>query len=141
MKFLRYTAINVLFVVLIYLALFEKMSGAENLLIFMIWLLFIVTSLSSTDGGFKIFMDSISKPGKLPAVMTFYPVKKFDRLLDIAIVGTLIWHSWWWMGILYLIHGLQSATLYDKAEKFVKEGRVVWESTDAATDQADKESA
>jgi len=36
---------------------------------------------------------------------------------DAVIVGTLVWHGWWWTGVAYLIANCCVYAAWDKAEK------------------------
>jgi hypothetical protein len=98
----KYIWSNGLFAILLYYALVEDVSGAQNVVIFFIWLLTLISLFLTTDDGLKAFLESVQKNGSF---VLSSPVAEFiDSVYDVAVLMTLIWYGWIWMGVFYFIH-------------------------------------
>ena len=93
MKVIRYVVGNGLFVYLIYLALWQEIQGAQNLLVFIVWFMG-VTSLAtlSEDVRRKIAEKGISVP------------RWVDVSFDLTVTCVLVWHGWIFSALVYLFN-------------------------------------
>jgi len=98
MKLFRYLLINSLFVVCLYLGLYEEIEGFKNISIFYCWLAFIASVLALVMTTEKN-MKACSKK------YTPRPIAKwFDVSFDLLVTCTLIYYGFIFTGIAYLLH-------------------------------------
>jgi hypothetical protein len=97
MKILSYCIIKTLFVTLLYLALVSNLAGAQNLLIFLIWLTFLVSLLVNSE---QVIDKLIKNP---PLGITFPKFQSVSFMYQMVIVGILVWYGWIFTACAYLI--------------------------------------
>lgn len=105
-KFLTYLLLNGIVAALLWFGLVEGVQGAQNVGIFAIW----VMSILSLFFGMEDVVKSVSKTG-------FSAPYWFDVLFDLFIVGLLTWHSCYWSGAAYLVHMVMISVLRSNVEK------------------------
>ena len=92
-RILEWLAINTIFVIALYFALFENVIGAQRLVIFFTWF----TAISALMVMHPDTTATLRKTGRaIPAWI--------DAMYDAAVLGLLVWFGWWWTAIGYLIH-------------------------------------
>ena len=116
MNMLKTFVFNVILFVLAYFAFVENISGAYNVLAFMITItMFVGIYLGSDDGSLAL--------SKLPP-RTFF--SKIYRTTDIVLVLILVWYGSWILGIMLLIGvicteiGAESADKMRKSSNYLK---------------------
>lgn len=105
-RFMQYLVLNGIIAALLWLGLVEGIQGAQNLGIFAIWVLSILSLFFGTEG----VTQAVAKKG-------FGAPYWFDVLFDLFIVGLLVWHSCYWSGSAYVVHMLMISVLRSNVEK------------------------
>jgi hypothetical protein len=110
-KFLSYLVLNGIVAGLLWFGLVEGVQGAQNLGLFAIWVISVMSLFFGTDDIAKV----VAKKG-------FSAPYWFDVLFDLFIVGLLVWHSCYWSGSAYLVHMLMINVLRGNVAKINKGG-------------------
>lgn len=97
MKFQRWFFINGLFVFVLYLAVYKNIIGAERIIIFLTWTMFLVAALSCHPDVIKKLRE------KKKAVLFTVPFW-VDLTYDIIITLVLIWYGFTATAAAYLGH-------------------------------------
>ena len=106
---IKYILVNIIFVGLLYLALFEGSVGAENLVGFWTVVLFMgACGLYNTkvEELKKVYLENPYKLNKA--------FKAFDNALDASIIALMVWHGWFIIGALYFAHFALYMVMKDK---------------------------
>lgn len=100
MKFLRWFAINSIFMALLIAGTVYEIEGAANIVVFFTWFLFFVSLAMYTDGAVEI----MRKTG-------FHVSAGIDLAYDLAFLCVMLWHGWMVMSSLYMFHVVASQQL------------------------------
>jgi ABC-type sugar transport system permease subunit len=105
MKTLRYLLINSGFAICVYYGLYEGNQGAENLAIFYIWVIFVLSLFLFNEKAIKALKEKKLKPS-VP--------KWLDATFDFSLLAAIIYSGWVISGIAYLIQLLIMQNVYDE---------------------------
>jgi hypothetical protein len=105
-KFLSYLILNGIVASLLWFGLVEGVQGAQNVGLFAIWVISVMSLFFGTDDVAKVV-----------AAKGFSAPYWFDVLFDLSIVTLLVWHSCYWSGAAYLVHMLMISVLRSNVEK------------------------
>lgn len=97
---------NAVFCLLLWYGTLGDVSGAWNVVVFMIWFNFTISWVALS----KKFQDEMRKKGP-PAPIWL------DGLLDTAITCFLVWQGHWVLGLAYMLHSLLMHSMYAKIEE------------------------
>lgn len=106
-RFMKYLVLNGIIAALLWLGLVEGIQGAQNLGIFAIWVLSI---LSLFFGAEDVAKGVAAKGG-------FGAPYWFDVLWDLSVLSLLVWHGWYITGGAYVIHMLMISVLRSNVKK------------------------
>jgi hypothetical protein len=109
-RFLSYLVLNVIVACLLWFGLVEGVQGAQNLGLFIVWVLAVMSVFFVTDDV-----------AKAVAAKGFSAPYWFDLLFDLFIVGLLVWHSCYWSGSAYVFHMLMVVSLRTNVAKIQAE--------------------
>ena len=93
-KFLSYLILNGIVASLLWFGLVEGIQGAQNVGLFAIWVISVMSLFFGTDDVAK----AVAAKGGFSAPYWF------DVLFDLFIIALLVWHSCYWSGAAYLVH-------------------------------------
>ena len=105
-KFMWYLILNGIVAGLLWFGLVEGIQGAQNVGLFAIWVISVMSLFFGTEGV-----------AKAVAAKGFNAPYWFDVLFDLFIVGLLTWHSCYWSGAAYLVHMVMIAVLRSNVAK------------------------
>lgn len=105
-KFLTYLILNGIVAGLLWFGLVEGVQGAQNVGLFAIWVISVMSLFFGTEDV-----------AKAVAAKGFSAPYWFDVLFDLLIVGLLTWHSCYWSGAAYVVHMSMIAVLRSNVEK------------------------
>ena len=91
---------------LLWFGVVQGVEGAANCVLVLFWFFSIGALFSGSDD----FIASLRERGRVIPVWLDVP-------WDAVIVGTLVWHGWWWTGVAYLLANCCLYAAWDKAEK------------------------
>ena len=99
-KILTYIASNIIIVALMYYAVIEQVSGAANILYFIVGLVAAMSLLTLVPGALQKTASEMEEPFQLlvPAQITLS--------IDAVFSCFFIWHGWWWCGVVYFVASL-----------------------------------
>lgn len=106
MRLARYFFFNWLFSVALWLAIVDRMEGAQNVIAFWTWLGF-VASLAAFNGDFA---KSMAEKGRVVPLW-------LDGSFDIVVVAVMAWNGWWWTAIAYTLCALFINHGYTEGQK------------------------
>lgn len=96
---IKYIMVNGIFSILLYLALFESSTGAENIVGFWTVILFLGACGMYNTKAEDLKKSYLENPYKLSKIY-----RGFDNALDAIVIGLMIWHGWFIIGSLYFAH-------------------------------------
>lgn len=97
MRLFKYIVINLIFVVSIYYGAVEGVAGAENLALFITWIMIIISPL--------FLVDEVIESKEIREILQNPIVPRwFDVALDLSILGAFIYYGWIITGVGYLLH-------------------------------------
>lgn len=105
-KFLSYLILNGIVASLLWFGLVEGVQGAQNVGLFTIWVISVMSLFFGTDDV-----------AKAVAAKGFSAPHWFDVLFDLFIIGLLTWHGCYWSGAAYMVHMVMIAVLRSNVEK------------------------
>ena len=108
MRELKVLVWNIVFGALIYYGLLEKIDGAYNVLIFLIWLLFVNACAMATNDGQNFVIKSNKHRSKIAILYNY---------VDIAAVGIFVWFGHWFLAILTILSMILIEYGWDKISK------------------------
>ena len=101
-----WVATNAAFGYLLWLATAGKVDGAENVVVFWVWFLTIVSFAYLSDG----VTSKMAELGRaVPAVI--------GAAFDIAVICVMVWHGWWLTSMAYTLHFVLLQTAWGLAKK------------------------
>ena len=106
-KFMWYLILNGIVASLLWFGLVEGVQGAQNVGLFAIWVISVMSLFFGTDDVAK----AVAAKGGFSAPYWF------DVLFDLFIVGLLTWHGCYWSGAAYMVHMGMIAVLRGNVEK------------------------
>ena len=92
-KLAKYAGYTLFLVALAYFAVIEQVTGARNILYFVVGTLFVISLLTQTP---KVLRD-VAGQLEEPWVPSVPPI--VDYCIDASYGGFFIWHGWWFTGI------------------------------------------
>lgn len=102
MRLLRWIIINTLFAIIAYFALYEEVAYAQNFLMFAIWFISIVTTITA-------FMDDIVAERREKG----HPIPQWaEALYDMLFMSALATFGWFFYASLYAIHMVTQQYIY-----------------------------
>ena len=96
-KLAKWAVFNVGLITLVYFAVIEKVAGAGNLLVTLVTLLVIPACLTLSPSVIDLSVKD--KDAKIEPTVP----SKLTMLIDVGISAFLIWHSWWYTGLAFLL--------------------------------------
>ena len=105
-KFMWYLILNGIVASLLWFGLVEGVQGAQNVGLFAIWVISVMSLFFGT-----------ADVAKAVAAKGFSAPYWFDVLFDLSIVALLVWHSCYWSGTAYVVHMLMINVLRGNVEK------------------------
>jgi len=114
-KLAKYVGYNLFIAALTYFAVIERVTGAQNILYFVVGTSFVVAILSQMP---KVLQDVASKLEEpwVPSVPLFV-----DYSIDASFVAFFIWNGWWWTGIGFGISCLLFVTARNTITELAKQ--------------------
>lgn len=111
MRLIKYAAIVLSIATLVYFGFYQSVTGAQNILIFWVWLLLLWAALIQTDAVVRGTAEKVKNGEELPAVP-----KWLDRCVDTLIAASLVWVGAWWTAAAYTGAALLLALFWERVE-------------------------
>lgn len=96
-RYAYWITINGLLAAALYFGMVEQVKGAQNIVVFYSWFIFLVAVLSLAPPVWKALA---AKPESLPP----QGWRVFDISCDVGVVIILVWVGWMWTAGAYLAH-------------------------------------
>jgi hypothetical protein len=91
---LKWTAINGAIAVAAWFGVHDGVTGAGNVLVFMVWLGLALSALSNTEAMQEHLAEKLAKRSMSRWIEVPY---------DCAMLGLLVWHGWWITSVAYIL--------------------------------------
>lgn len=90
----------------VYLGVFKGISGVDNIAVFMVWFMAVISLFLGTDKALKNYMEDK------------HPIPQwFDVSFDLTIVFMLLWSGYIWAGSAYVFHMFMLDGLHTRAKE------------------------
>lgn len=112
MRILKWALWNGIFATFLYFGLVRGVSGAENVAVFVVWSLGVISLFSLSDEAVKTM---VKKGFSVPIYI--------DIIFDFSVLVCLLWFSYIWAGMAYFIHILMFYGLRNKVTEIINENQ------------------
>lgn len=109
-RYSKMIVFNGVFMYMVYLALFQDVAWAANLVIFLSWVFAVIMVLGSV--GFDAAKKEMIKAHGLGAFDSTY--RTLNVLFDVVVIGLLASHAWWFTAVAYTIHFIFGESITQK---------------------------
>ena len=109
MSIFRWIVIQLAVFVSIYLGFVWGQEGALNVLQFYCWTVFVVSFAVFSDNLKQEFIEQYNKHVHIP--------RRLDVIVDLLVVGILVWFGWGWTGGAFFLHICITQHLFTEPKK------------------------
>lgn len=112
MNIIRYFIFNCAYLACLWYGAVEGVQGAYNVALFLSWVLICASAIVlSKDARSKCAEKTLNR--MIP--------QWFDHLLDLTILGFMVWHGWIYTPIGWVFHMMMVALIYERRKELIAE--------------------